>query len=723
MEEEFDHPEVEELLPEINEKELKELLSKPDSEMIQVILDHNQLTYLVLSGKLTISPNNEFLGYFKDIVNSNGDRVHYPNGKVVDNIFIYNPKNLEEGHRYYFDCELAKVEERKKQRNPYLLQTTNKRVQNGETIKSMEIALKEQAENLSEIEIQKSDKVAEANALIEEYNQKIIDKGNIILEKEDVITDLGAQIDENQKQLSEMVKQKSEIESSISSLRKRITLCKSLGFLNENEEDKYLSILKENRLNTANYLQFDDDLSGDFAQLAEHIHHYLYHKKNLIYTKFQIKNFLTLLRSHDLIVLSGLSGSGKTQIVKAFAKAIGGVAKIIPVKPNWTSSDDLIGYYNPLQMSFLPTPFTEALVEATQNPHQLYLICLDEMNLARVEYYFADFLSKLEERSTDPEIELYAKHEEELFISEFNTLLNLLESSIEGLEINSWQDFLNNSEARASFFNMLGNADKESLLHLHSKMKRRLIDVLKFPATIRIPSNVRFIGAINVDETTHYFSPKILDRVHIVKFDNPLLYEDSVNDFFSSSNYNLELKPVYINPEAFSERTEFPKMNEPDYAVITNSLKEINRDYLLPLSIDFGVRSIRQSLNYAKYSQDVFEYAAYDEGNPLEPTIRAYRDTNADNYVGSVNTDEIVLNTILAQKILPRFLFDANEVTKSGKTKLDILQEMQNYLQNILGNLQEHYNSSEFELGRMSTELLSELIKQAERSSQVNYFA
>ncbi len=119
---------------------------------------------------------------------------------------------------------------------------------------------------------------------------------------------------------------------------------------------------------------------------------YLYHKKSLIYTNYQIRNFLTLLKTHDIIVLSGLSGSGKTQIVKAFAEALGGVAKIIPVKPNWTSSDDLTGYYNPLQMSFLPTPFTEAIVEAIHNPNQLYFICLDEMNLARVEYYFADFL-------------------------------------------------------------------------------------------------------------------------------------------------------------------------------------------------------------------------------------------------------------------------------------------------------------------------------------------
>ena len=71
---------------------------------------------------------------------------------------------------------------------------------------------------------------------------------------------------------------------------------------------------------------------------------------------------------------------------------------------------------------------------------------------------------------------------------------------------------------RNRFFELLGNTEKDTMLQIHSKMKRRLLDILKFPATIRIPNNVRFIGAINVDETTHYFSPKILDRVHIVRF-------------------------------------------------------------------------------------------------------------------------------------------------------------------------------------------------------------
>ena len=395
--------------------------------------------------------------------------------------------------------------------------------------------------------------------------------------------------------------------------------------------------------------------------------------------------------------MSGLSGSGKTQIIKAFAEALGGVAKIIPVKPNWTSSDDLIGYYNPLQMSFLPTPFTEAIVEAINNPNQLYFICLDEMNLARAEYYFADFLSKLEERSKQPEIELYANHEEELFVSEFSTLLNLIESSIKGKQIKSWQEFLDNEEARKKFFEMLGNTDKESMLQLHAKIKRRLIDILKFPSTIRIPDNVRFIGAINIDETTHYFSPKILDRIHVVKFDNPLLFEEQVNNWFENTEAEKELKPVYVQPNLFSERKEFPKVNNTELSTITQKLKEINQKFLLPLNIDFGIRSIRQSLNYAELNKSTYDYG---------------------------DIFDISLNTVILQKIFPRFIFDGSETAKNGETKIKVVEELQKFLSADFNEFYYNYESDETDIGKSSSEYLEEMIKQANRNnSQFNFFA
>ncbi len=651
----------------------------------------------------------------QNVTHKNGTVLTYPvSCDSVDEIFIPSGE-LTKGKRYLFEATIARRHERTKKANPFLLQAKNENIQEIIELSQISQEIKAKREKLEEIstylekaeehfeekkseieeEVSKvlQEKQNEANEAIESYNKTIVEKFNEIQIKEKELTSLNETVEATNNHLQKM-------ENLLSILKDRVSLCRNLQFINEDDENKYLNLVSPKEFKPNNHLDFEEDFEKDFSKLSEHIHSYLYHRKNLIYTQYLIRNFLTLLRTHDIIVLSGLSGSGKTQIVKAFAEALGGVCKIIPVKPNWTSSDDLIGYYNPLQMSFLPTPFTEAIVEAIHNPNQLYFICLDEMNLARAEYYFADFLSKLEERSKQPEIELYANHEEELFVSEFSILLNLIESSIKGKKIKSWQEFLDNEEARQKFFEMLGNTDKESMLQLHAKMKRRLIDILKFPSTIRIPDNVRFIGAINVDETTHYFSPKILDRIHVVKFDNPLLFEEQVSSWFEIRENEKELKPVYIRPNLLSERREYPTVNNVALSTITQKLKEINQIFLLPLNIDFGIRSIRQSINYAELNESTYGYG-YD-------------------------TKAISLNTVILQKIFPRFIFDGSEMGKDGNTKIEVVEKLHSFLSHEFKNFYFDIieNHSETDIGKSSSEYLEEMIKQANRNnSQFNFFA
>ena len=319
------------------------------------------------------------------------------------------------------------------------------------------------------------------------------------------------------------------------------------------------------------------------------------------------------------------------------------------------------------------------------------------MNLARVEYYFADFLSKMEERSQQPEIELYAKHEEELFISEFKTLLTLIESATGEKIISSWQEFLETDSIRNRFFELLGNTEKQTLLQIHSKMKRRLLDILKFPATIKIPNNVRFIGAINVDETTHYFSPKILDRIHVVKFENPLLFEDEVRTFMENSNFESELKPIYLKPEHLGKRAELPTLSSNEY--ITSVLKDLNKNFLLPLSIDFGIRSMRQSINYAEQFEKIF-------GDVVNEFY-----------------DMVALNAIINQKILPRFVFDGNEISKSKNSKvkkIDLLAELKIKIKDEIFN----FSVSEYQIGYASYDYLGNMIETADQNNgQINFFA
>jgi hypothetical protein len=359
-------------MTENDEQEFNKLLAKPGSELIKDILAYNQISSLVLSEVLTVNPGSRY-GYFKSVLDHNGREIKYPNGNDLDRIYIYDPYELETGERYYFECELASLNEKRKWNNPYLLKTTFDTVQQGEKLNSLVKAIEE-----------KNYEINELNETIKYCEETIAQKITEISKNESLMSELSEKIEFNKIQLDKIRNQKTEMENTIKILQQKINICRKLEFLNEDEERQYISISREKYVIPSNYLNFENELESSFVKLADHVHQYLFHQKNLIYTRFQIRNFLTLLRTNDLIVLSGLSGSGKTQIVKAFAEALGGVAKIIPVKPNWTSSDDLLGYQGFILKSKKPSmticPAKVAVRVELSNFHN-YLIILYNTDL------------------------------------------------------------------------------------------------------------------------------------------------------------------------------------------------------------------------------------------------------------------------------------------------------------------------------------------------------
>ena len=211
--------------------------------------------------------------------------------------------------------------------------------------------------------------------------------------------------------------------------------------------------------------------------------------KSLYYSDSDIRAFLGGIAMSKLHLLQGISGTGKTSLPIAFARALGqpGQAnyKLIEVQAGWRDRQDLIGYYNSFESKFYETEFLTALYEA-QCPKfqdQIYIIVLDEMNLSRPEQYFADFLSKLEQES--PTLTL-------------NT----------DLERSSPKLFRNND-------------------------------------TLSIPPNVWFVGTANQDETTLEFADKTYDRAHVMELDrshesfeipdllsrDPISYDDLTSAF------------------------------------------------------------------------------------------------------------------------------------------------------------------------------------------------
>ena len=113
-----------------------------------------------------------------------------------------------------------------------------------------------------------------------------------------------------------------------------------------------------------------------------------------------IENFYLSLKSKPFVILAGTSGTGKTRLVKLFAEAIGAAFKLVSVRPDWSDGSDLFGHTD-LNGNFIPGPVCSAFDTAISDPLRPVFLCLDEMNLARVEYYLSDFLSVIESREKE----------------------------------------------------------------------------------------------------------------------------------------------------------------------------------------------------------------------------------------------------------------------------------------------------------------------------------
>lgn len=213
-------------------------------------------------------------------------------------------------------------------------------------------------------------------------------------------------------------------------------------------------------------------------ELTDYVWSYLWQKKGLQYDPSVVARFLDSLHTEQLTILWGEPGSGKTSLPQAVAEAIGAECRPVAVQPSWSDNHDLLGYYNALEDRYISTPFLESLVEANQHPDKLYLVVLDEMNLAHVEYYFSEVLSAM--TRDDRALTLYGQ-------TQNANLIRLLELDEQGITAD------NCKEAKDICMKQL------------------------YPGKFRIPDNVRFIGTINMDETTKSLSPKVVDRSYAIR--------------------------------------------------------------------------------------------------------------------------------------------------------------------------------------------------------------
>ncbi len=402
---------------------------------------------------------------------------------------------------------------------------------------------------------------------------------------------------------------------------------------------------------------FQGFLGADFSRLAPFVQARLW-RTGMLFTQAQLRDFLALLRTHDVIVLAGDSGAGKTSMVRTVAESIGGRCTVIPVKPNWTGPEDLLGYYNPIERSYQPTPFLKALQAAQAEPEVPHFICLDEMNLARVEHYFADFLSLLETRKGNPQIPLYTSDEERHAVMENGVFLSIeaeVRSRVGLSEAATLEEMLKNEEANALLHRLGGFKDAESVLVHHARLRRSLAAVTRTPTALYLPANVRIIGTVNIDETTHYLSPKVLDRVHVLRFRNPVLIDwDEVEAEIQTFGVDLQL-PVGLGAEGLGTREEYPPFDrhDPDATLLAG----LARRHLDPLGVEFGMRAIRQSLHYLRQA-----------------------------HVAGIGR-QAALNNIVLHKVLPKLMLDLGRTSVEGRSRRDILLDLRAEVADTLGGM------------------------------------
>lgn len=217
-------------------------------------------------------------------------------------------------------------------------------------------------------------------------------------------------------------------------------------------------VIKESQNNEGETSDMSEN-ANKISQIIDYIK-----SKGFTYNDGLIKNIYLSLKAKPFVILAGTSGTGKSKLAKLFAESIKAEYKLVPVRPDWSDSSDLFGHLD-LEGKFIPGAITDFIAKANDNLSKPHILCLDEMNLARVEYYLSDYLSVIETRRVED-----------------------------------------------------GKIITDPVLTKESFGK----DTTAFEkyGELSLPENLYIIGTVNMDETTFPFSKKVLDRANTIEFSN-----------------------------------------------------------------------------------------------------------------------------------------------------------------------------------------------------------
>ena len=343
--------------------------------------------------------------------------------------------------------------------------------------------------------------------------------------------------------------------------------------------------------------------------------------------------YITAIKSKPFLLLAGISGTGKSRIVRELAfmtcpkelqdedGTTPGNYCMIEVKPNWHDSTELLGYYSSFNGGgYRFTKFDRFVVKAWLNPDVPFFVCLDEMNLAPVEQYFAEFLSVLETRSRD---------------NEGNVVTGTLVD----------KQYFKDDTKMTEYFGLV-NGDDWTI-----KVRSDLVN-----KGLTLPPNLIVIGTVNMDDTTYQFSRKVIDRAMTIEMNG-----GELSQMFGNSNslkYRSDedivklgmFKAPYINADEVIER----------YQSQANIIKEKLPEKLE--AINTALKDTPFQVSYRVLNELVIYLGALmDEATAKGETI----DDDALPTLINQAMDQITL-----MKILPRIEGDEDMFRRSGGTNV-----------------------------------------------------
>jgi hypothetical protein len=328
------------------------------------------------------------------------------------------------------------------------------------------------------------------------------------------------------------------------------------------------------------------DLNTEFEKLLKYIH-----SSGFVFEPWQVAAYVTALRTKPFVILAGISGTGKSKLPALVAKGTGGQPNLISVKPDWTDSFDILGFVN-LQDEFQPGMLLRLAKKAEQpeNQENHYVVIIDEMNIARVEHYFAEVLSQIENRKPCTNGG---------FTSE-----PLIVQNINRPEDQEWSQ-------------------------------------------VCLPSNLAIIGTVNMDESTHGFSKKVLDRAFTIEISDIDLsnWEITLNDLYNEINKwpikNWQPRAIQLSKLEVKGSEEKQQINS-----LIDKLSKIN-EYLKPAQLQVGYRTRDEIILYALHAKDIKTYFVTKDGQDVDPFDLAILMKILPRIVGGSNTIRQVIADLL----------------------------------------------------------------------------